>query len=112
MMHSCELAHALGWELPHQDGCGPAEQKAAGDCDHCNFCQVVDSGGVMLAVSKVATTGFVAFLPVWQPVLPTLVVEQELSVKSLPPGDPDCPPQRWQFAERTALPPRAPSIRA
>jgi len=112
MVHSCEIAHALGIELPQQGGQSHAQQAPADDCDHCTFCETMESGGVATSVVKVSVPGFVAIIPLWQPVPTELIVEQCLNKTPVTRSDQDCPPQRWQFAERTALPPRAPSLLA
>lgn len=111
MVHSCEIAHALVIELPQQgEQCDP-QPAPTDNCDHCTFCDTMESGGVATSVVKVSVPGFVALIPLWQPVPTELIVEQCLKTP-VTRSDQDCPPQRWQFAERTALPPRAPSFLA
>lgn len=112
MVNSCEIAHALGLELPQQGEHSQSGQYPADNCDHCAFCETVDSGGVAPSVVKVSVPDFVALLPLWQPLLTALVVEKSPKVTVVTRADQDSPPQRWQFAERTALPPRAPSLLA
>ena len=113
MVYSCEIAHALGLELPQQGEHGQPGQPPVGNCDHCNFCETMSAGGVAPAVVKVTVPGFAALIPVWQPALAALVLAPPVSlVTSILRSDRDSPPQRWQFAERTALPPRAPSLLA
>jgi hypothetical protein len=112
MVHSCEIAHALGIELPQQGEQSQSQQSPADNCDHCTFCETMHAGGLAPSVVKVSVPGFVALLPLWQPVLTTLAVEQSPKVAAVTRTDQDSPPQRWQFAERTALPPRAPSLLA
>lgn len=112
MVHSCEIAHALGLELPRQGEHSPSGQPPADNCDHCGLCEAFEAGVVAPGVVKVSAPSFVALLPVWQPVLTALFVEPLPSAKAVSRGDQDSPPQRWQFAERTALPPRAPSLLA
>jgi hypothetical protein len=112
MVHSCEIAHALGIELPQQGEQSQSKQLPADNCDHCTFCETMHAGGMAPSVVKVSVPGFVALIPLWQPVLTTLVVEQSPKVTAVTRSDQDSPPQRWQFAERTALPPRAPSLLA
>ena len=113
MIHSCEIAHALGLELPQQGEYSQSGQPPVDNCDHCNFCETMNAGGVPPAVVKVTVPGLVALIPVWQPALAALVPAPPVSlVTSILRSDQDCPPQRWQFAERTALPPRAPSLLA
>lgn len=109
MVHSCEIAHALGLELPQQGEHSQSGQPSD-NCDHCNFCETMHAGGVAPAVVKVTVPSFVALLPVWQPVRAALIVEFLPSAKAITRSGQDSPPQRWQFAERTALPPRAPSL--
>lgn len=110
MVHSCEIAHYIGIELPQQ---GEQSQcPTDDDCDHCNFCETMQAGGLAPSVVKVSVPGFVALIPLWQPVLTTLVAEQSPKDTAVTRSDQDSPPQRWQFAERTALPPRAPSLLA
>ena len=112
MVHSCEIAHALGIELPQQGEQSQSQQSPADNCDHCTFCETMHAGGLAPSVVKVSVPGFVALLPLWQPVLTPLAVEQSPKVAAVTRTDQDSPPQRWQFAERTALPPRAPSLLA
>ncbi len=113
MMHSCEIAHCLGIDLPDQGEAGHAdvhaEQLPPDGCDHCHFCETLLSGGVASRVVQVKVPGFVALLPLWQPVLATLFIEQTQRVTAVIRSDQHSPPQRWRFTERTALPPRAPS---
>ena len=110
MVYSCEIAHAFGLELPQQGAHSQMGQPPIDNCDHCSFCETIHAGGVAPSVVKVSVPGFVALLSLWQPVLTTLVVEQSPKVTAVTRSDQDSPPQRWQFAERTALPPRTPSI--
>ena len=112
MVHSCEIAHALGLELPQQGEHSQSGQSPADNCDHCSFCETMHAGGVAPAVVRVTVPGFVALIPVWQPVPAALVLARPPSATAITRSDQDCPPQRWQFAERTALPPRAPSLLA
>ena len=112
MVLSCEIAHALSVELPQQGEHSQSGQFPVDNCDHCNFCETMNAGGVAPAVVKVTVPGFVALIPVWQPVLAALVLAPPPSATAITRSDQDSPPQRWQFAERTALPPRAPSLLA
>ena len=110
MVHSCAIVHALGLELP------PAHESSVphlpGDtCDHCAFCETIDAG-VALSSSRVSVPRLTILLSASQPV-PPVVVEQ--SPRAIPDeaaiirGDPGGPPRRWQFVERAAPSPRAPS---
>lgn len=110
MVHSCEIAHALGLELPQQGEHSQSGQPPADNCDHCRLCETLEAG--VVAPVKVSLPSFVALLPAWQPILTALFAEPLPSAKAVPRSDQDSPPQRWQFAERTALPPRAPSLLA
>ena len=112
MLHSCELAHALGWDLAHQDECGQSGTAPADSCDHCGLCKTLDSGGISFSPAKVSVPDCVAVILLWQPLLTSLVVAPPASITAVPRGDQTYPPPRWQFAERTALPPRAPSLLA
>ena len=109
MLHSCEIAHALGVELTHQDDCA---QPGSGDCDHCDFCQTVHAGGVAPSVGKVSIRSLTALIDIWPPLLTMVTVEAPPSVTPVTRSDQNRPPQRWQFMERAALPPRAPSVLA
>ena len=110
MVHSCEIAHALGVELTHADEGNPSGQPPTNDCDHCNFCQTLDAGAVMLSGAKVLIPSAVADIPLREPRPTVLVVDLTTSVTGQARSDPHSLPQRWQFTERTALPPRAPSV--
>ena len=109
LLNSCEIAHAFGVELPHRDECHPTEPAPTHACDHCDFCQTIDSGGVLMSVAHVTLPGGVDFISYRQPTLTARRVEKLRGEIILRP-DPDHPPQRWRFTERTALPPRAPSF--
>jgi len=109
LLHSCELAHALGFEIPHQDGChesggGPDEPE-----DHCHFCLVVDSDGVLSMAVKVTLPDVAPAVLLWTPRTAPPVVEPPARLARLVRSDHDGPPPRWQFSERAALPPRAPT---
>jgi len=116
MVHSCELANVLGIDLEHHAELGGAADSSSpthsGDCDHCAFCLTIDNGAVTSSFTKAWTPCFVALVPI-----ETLRLELEDRIVESPlqphPGaDQDFPPQRWLFAERKALPPRAPSSRS
>ncbi len=115
MVYSCEIAHALGVELSQQGEHSQSGQPPVDNCDHCNFCETIHAGGLLVpAVVKVTLPSSVAFIPVWQPAAATLalVFAPHPSATAFTRRDHDCSPKRWQFAERTALPPRAPSLLA
>lgn len=111
MAAHCELAEVLGLGNHHSEECSDHESAPVG-CDHCSLCQTLEGG----VVSSAPHSHFLDFKPALLPVFrfggdPVVVPPSDASppVESSPPPA-AFSPVSWQFLQRTALAPRAPSL--
>lgn len=111
----CELAEVLGWETHHSEACSDHESAPVG-CDHCSLCQTLDGGVVTSASNSLLHLHSLDFKPALLPVFrfagDPMVVRPADAAPSADPSPPraEVSPTSWQFLQRTALAPRAPSL--
>lgn len=106
----CEVSDVIGLVSGHSEDCSDHPSSAPG-CDHCSLCQTLDGGVVGTFSDKLDFKP--ALLPVFSygsaEVLTFLEdVSQTADLPSPPPRE--LPPASWQFLQRSALAPRAPSL--
>ena len=115
MTAHCELAEVLGLGNAHAEECSDHDSAPVG-CDHCSLCQTLD-GGVVSAASQsllhfLSLDFKLALLPAFHFAADPLAVPPS---DTAPPAGPSPPPAElapasWQFLQRAALAPRAPSL--
>jgi len=105
----CELSELLGIQGEHSQGCSDHPSSTAG-CDHCSLCQTLDRGVVKTSTDNLDFKP--ALLPVFSFSSDEVLISVEevgQSADSPPPPPQEFSPASWQFLQRTALAPRAPS---
>ncbi len=115
MTAHCELAEVLGLGNAHAEECSDHASAPVG-CDHCSLCQTLDGGVVSSASHSFLHLHSLDFKPALLPVFrftgDPMAVPPSDAAPSADPSPPraELSPTSWQFLQRTALAPRAPSL--